>query len=210
MTDYIESLKWRYATKKYDASKKVSAEDLQTIMDALQLSVSSMGLQPYKIIVVENAEIREKLKSAAYNQTPITDASHLFVFANEVNIGKKHVEDYMENISDVRNIERKELDGFSDMINGAINSRSTEENETWASKQAYIALSTLINTAALLKIDATPMEGFNPEAFNEILGLKEKGLNAAVIATIGYRHEEDAMQHYKKVRKPKEELFITV
>lgn len=210
MTDYIESLKWRYATKKYDSSKKVSAKDLETLKEAVQLSVSSMGLQPYKVFIIENPEIREQLKAAAYNQTPITEASHLFVFANEVNIGKEEVDNYMHTISEVRNTEPENLKGFSDMITGSITSRSDEQNNTWTSKQAYIALSTLINTAALLKIDATPMEGFDPEAFNKILGLNEMGLNAAVIATVGYRHPEDEMQHLKKVRKPKKELFITI
>lgn len=210
MTNYIESLKWRYATKKYNPEKKISAQDLETLKEAVQLSVSSMGLQPYKVLIVENPEVREKLKAVAYNQTPITEASHLFVFANEVNIGNEEVKNYMENISEVRNTSVEDLTGFSEMINGALKSRSTEENNTWASKQAYIALSTLINTAAILKIDATPMEGFDPEAFNEILGLNEMGLSTAVIATIGYRHDEDEMQHLKKVRKPKDELFITV
>lgn len=210
MTDYIESLKWRYATKKYDSSKKVSDKDLETLKEAVQLSVSSMGLQPYKVFIIENPEIREQLKAAAYNQTPITEASHLFVFANEVNIGKEEVDNYMHTISEVRNTEPENLKGFSDMITGSITSRSDEQNNTWTSKQAYIALSTLINTAALLKIDATPMEGFDPEAFNKILGLNEMGLNAAVIATVGYRHPEDEMQHLKKVRKPKKELFITI
>lgn len=210
MTNYIESLKWRYATKKYNPEKKVPAQDLETIMEAVQLSVSSMGLQPYKVLIIENPEIREKLKAVAYNQTPITEASHLFVFANEINIGNEEVKSYMENISEVRNTSIENLKGFSEMINGAINSRSNEENNTWASKQAYIALSTLINTAAVLKIDATPMEGFDQQGFDEILGLNEMGLSTAVIATIGYRHEDDEMQHLKKVRKPKEELFITV
>jgi nitroreductase len=109
-----------------------------------------------------------------------------------------------------RGVEAESLKAFKDSISGFFGSMSEQDKNNWAAKQSYIALSTLINTAALLKIDATPMEGFNPEEFNRILGLDKLGLNAAVIAAIGYRHEEDAMQHAAKVRKPKEELFITI
>lgn len=210
MSDLLNSLKWRYATKKYDATRKVSEADLATIKEAVRLSVSSMGLQPYKILVIENPEIREKLKAAAYNQTPITEASQLIVFANEVNVGEKQIEGYLNNIAQERQIPKESLQGFSDMLYGAINGFSEEGRNTWTAKQTYIALSTLIAAAATLQIDATPMEGFNAAQFNEILGLDQLGLNAAVIATIGYRHEEDATQHFKKVRKSHDDLFITL
>ena len=210
MSDLLNSLKWRYATKKYDATRKVSEADLATIKEAVRLSVSSMGLQPYKILVIENPEIREKLKAAAYNQTPITEASQLFVFANEVNVGEKQIEGYLSNIAQERQIPKESLQGFSDMLYGTINGFSEEGRNTWTAKQTYIALSTLIAAAATLQIDATPMEGFNAAQFNEILGLDQLGLNAAVIATIGYRHEEDATQHFKKVRKSHDDLFITL
>lgn len=212
MTSYIESLKWRYATKKYDSSKKVSKEDLETLKEAVKLSVSAIGLQPYKVIIVENPEIREKLKNAAggNNQNVIMDASQLFIFANEVNVGDKHIDDYFNNIMKTRGVEAESLKAFKDSISGFVGSLSVEDKNVWTAKQSYIALSTLINSAALLKIDATPMEGFNAAQFNEILGLDKLGLNAAVIATIGYRHEDDAMQHAVKVRKSNEELFITL
>lgn len=212
MTTYIESLKWRYATKKYDTTKKVSKEDLETLKEAVKLSVSSAGLQPYKIIVVESAEMREKLKNAAggNNQNLIMDASHLFIFANEVNVGEKHIDDYFNNIMRTRGLEANSLNVFRDSLTGFLGSLSIEDKNAWTVKQSYIALSTLVNSAALLKIDTTAMEGFNAAQFNEILGLEKLGLNAAVIATIGYRHEEDAMQHAVKVRKSNEELFITL
>lgn len=212
MTNYIESLKWRYATKKYDSSKKVSKEDLETLKEAVKLSVSAIGLQPYKVIIVESPEVREKLKAAAggNNQNVIMDASQLFIFANEVNIGDKQVNDYFNNIMRTRGVEAESLKAFKDSISGFIGNLSVEDKNTWTAKQSYIALSTLINTAALLKIDATPMEGFNAAQFNEILGLDKLGLSAAVIATIGYRHEDDVMQHAAKVRKSNEELFITL
>jgi nitroreductase len=212
MSNYIESLNWRYATKKYDASKKVSAADIETLKDAVRLSVSSIGLQPYKVFIVETDEMRNKLKAAAggNNQNLIADSSHLFIFANEVNVGDKQVEDYVSNISQTRNIPVENLKGFYDYISGYLGTLTDDQKNAWTIKQSYIALSTLINTAAHLKIDTTAMEGYNAEEFNKILGLDKLGLNAAVIAAVGYRHEEDANQHLKKVRKPKEELFTTI
>ena len=210
MTDIINSLNWRYATKKYDASRKIPAADLETLKEATKLSVSSMGLQPYKIIVVENPEIREKLKQAAYGQSPITDASALFVFAIESEIGEKQINEYMSTISEVRGVPIESLNGFKNMIQGFLDNLSDADRETWAKKQSYIALSTLINTASFIKIDATPMEGFNTAQFDEILGLKSLGLKTSVIATVGYRHADDATQHYIKVRKSNTNLFINL
>jgi len=210
MSNLLESLNWRYAVKKYDATKKISSADLAILKEATKLSVSSMGLQPFKVIIVENPELRAKLAPAGYNQSGITEASQLFVFAVENNIGSKQIESYMENISETRGIPLESLKGFSDMIDGFIAGLDEEGRNNWSKKQAYLALSTLINTAASLKIDATPMEGFNPQQFDEILGLNELGLTTAVIAAVGYRHEEDATQHYKKVRKSDKEFFINL
>lgn len=212
MSNYIESLNWRYATKKYDSTKKVSDEDIENLKEAIRLSVSSIGLQPYKVFIIESDEMKNKLKAAAggNNQNLIADASHLFIFANEVNVGDKHVENYVNNISQIRDIPVENLKGFSDYISSYVNSLTEEQKNAWTMKQSYIALSTLVNAAAHLKIDTTAMEGFNAQEFNEILGLDELGLNTAVIAAVGFRHEEDANQHLKKVRKSKEELFATI
>ncbi|RDI13136.1 NAD(P)H-dependent oxidoreductase [Flavobacterium sp. AG291] len=212
MSNYIESLNWRYATKKYDSTKKVSDEDIENLKEAIRLSVSSIGLQPYKVFIVESDEMKNKLKAAAggNNQNLIADSSHLFIFANEVNVGDKHVENYVNNISQTRDIPVENLKGFSDYISSYVNSLTEEQKNAWTMKQSYIALSTLVNAAAHLKIDTTAMEGFNAQEFNAILGLEELGLNTAVIAAVGFRHEEDANQHLKKVRKSKEELFATI
>jgi len=212
MLNYIDSLKWRYAVKKYDTTKKVSSEDIETLKEAVRLSVSSVGLQPYKVIIVETQAVKEQLAEAASgnNKNVFADASHLFIFANELNVGATHVEKYIDNVSVQREVAKEAVSGFADYINGFLSSLTEEQKNIWTAKQAYIALSTLINSAALLKIDATPMEGFDAAKLNQILNLEEKGLNAAVIAAIGYRHEEDAMQHAKKVRKPNDELFITL
>jgi len=210
MSTLLDNLNWRYATKKFDASKKISSADLNTLKEAVRLAASSYGLQPYKVIIVENPEIREQLKAAAYGQTQITDASQLFIFANDLNAGAESVDAYIKNISETRGVPADALAGFSDMMKGTIANLSQEAKNIWTAKQTYIALGTLLAAAAELKIDATPMEGFNPAAFNEILGFDKLGLNASVIATVGYRHDEDDTQHYKKVRKSHEELFITI
>ncbi|MFB3387925.1 NAD(P)H-dependent oxidoreductase [Flavobacterium sp. LAR06] len=210
MSTLLENLNWRYATKKFDATKKISASDLNTLKEAVRLSASSYGLQPYKVVIVENPEIREKLKAAAYGQTQITDASQLFIFANDLNLGAVSVDNYIQNISETRGVPADALAGFSDMMKGTIANLSDENKNIWTAKQTYIALGTLLSAASELKIDATPMEGFNAAAFNEILGFDKLGLNASVIATVGYRHDEDDAQHYKKVRKSHEELFITI
>ncbi|MBE8726922.1 NAD(P)H-dependent oxidoreductase [Flavobacterium hungaricum] len=210
MSNFLENQNWRYATKQFDASKKISSDDLNTLKEAVRLSASSYGLQPYKVVIVENPELREQLKGAAYGQTQITDASHLFIFANDLNLDAGSVDKYINTISDTRGVPADALGGFSDMMKGVISNLPVEAKNIWTAKQTYLALGNLLNAAAELKIDATPMEGFNAAKFNEILGFDQLGLNASVIATVGYRHEEDSTQHFKKVRKSHEELFITL
>jgi nitroreductase len=210
MNTFLENQNWRYATKKYDTSRKVSAEDLELLKEAIRYSTSGFGLQPYKVLIIENPELREKLKSAAPFNPQVVEASQLIVFANEIKLGDSQVDSYIGNISKTRNIPTENLAGFSNAMKTKFAGMEAESKNIWASKQTYLALANLINAAAELKIDVSPMEGFDPEGFNEILGLTEKGLNAAVIAAIGYRHAEDATQHYIKVRKSNEELFITL
>ena len=210
MNTFVENQNWRYATKQFDAAKKISPADLETLKEAVRLSASSYGLQPYRVIIVESAELKEKLKPAAYNQSQITDASYLFIFANDIGLGDHSVDNYINNISETRGVPADALAGFSNMMKGSIAGLSDEAKHIWTAKQTYLALGNLLNAAAELKIDATPMEGFNAAAFNEILGLDKLGLNASVIAPVGYRHDEDKTQHVKKVRKSHEELFITL
>ncbi|OUD36082.1 NAD(P)H-dependent oxidoreductase [Flavobacterium sp. FPG59] len=210
MSNFIENQNWRYATKKFDASKKITAEDLATLKEAIRLTASSYGLQPYKIIIVENPELRAQLQPAAYGQAQVVDASHLIVFANELNFGAEGIDNFARTMSETREIPLESIQGYVDYMKGNIVGLPEESRNLWSAKQTYIALGNLLNSAAELKIDATPMEGFIPAQVNEILGLDKLGLNATLLATIGYRHEEDATQHYKKVRKYNEDLFITL
>lgn len=210
MSNFITNQKWRYATKKFDASKKISNEDFETLKEAIQLSTSSYGLQPYKIFIIENPEVRAKIQPAAWGQTQIVDASHLLVFANITNFGETEIDNYINLMSETRGTSVESVKGYADFMKMKITGLPEEQRNIWTSKQTYLALANLMNAAAELKIDVTPMEGFEPEKVNEILGLPEKGLNASLLATIGYRHEDDATQHYAKVRKPIHELFINL
>ena len=210
MNEFIKNQNWRYATKKFDATKKISTEDLNILKEAIRLSSSSYGLQPYKVIIVENPELRAQLQPASWGQSQIVDASHLIVFANQINVGDTEIDAYIENIGSTRGIPTESLSGFAGYIKGAVNAMPEEVRNIWTSKQTYLAMGNLLNAAAELKIDVTPMEGFVPAQVNEILGLGKLGLNASLIATIGYRHADDATQHNKKVRKSNKELFITL
>lgn len=210
MSTFIEHQNWRYATKKFDTTKKVSHADLQILKKAIQLATSSYGLQPYKVLLVENPEIRKQLQPASWGQSQIVDASHLLVFANITKIDEAYIDAFFNNTATTRNINIESLDGYKTFMKNAILNMPEEKMAIWTSKQTYLALGNLINAAAELKIDVTPMEGFEPEKYNEILGLNAKGLSASLVATIGYRHEEDQLQHLAKVRKPETELFETI
>jgi nitroreductase len=210
MSNFLNNQNWRYATKKFDATKKVSTEDLNTLKEAIRMSSSSYGLQPYKVIIVENPELRAQLQPAAWGQSQIVDASHLFIFANDTNIGDDAIDELLKTMSITRETPIEALAGYGDFMKSKISTLEPAIKNIWTSKQTYLALGNLLNAAAELKIDVTPMEGFIPAQVNEILGLDKLNLNASLIATVGYRHEEDATQFYKKVRKSQEDLFITL
>jgi nitroreductase len=210
MSTFIENQNWRYATKKFNSEKKISNSDLEILKEAIQLSTSSYGLQPYKVIIVENEEIRKQLQPASWGQSQITDASHLFVFASITNVDSEYINNFVDNMAKTRNIPVESIKAYADFMIGNITTLTPEKQFIWSQKQAYLALANLLNVAAELKIDVTPMEGFIPEQYNKILGLTEKGLSATLVATIGYRADEDATQHYAKVRKPISELFESI
>ncbi len=207
-TQFLDALKWRYAAKKM-SGKEIPAEKLDAIMEAIRLAPSSFGFTPYSVVVVQDKEIQAKLLPHCYNQSQIVDASALLVFAPWKNIHTEQVDDYMKEIAETRNIPVESLSDFANAIKGKINHSSNEDLHTWASKQAYIALGFGLAAAAVEKIDSTPMEGFNPEAVNEVLGFNEKGLHASCILALGYRDEgKDFLASAIKVRRKKEALFI--
>ncbi len=208
--DYIENLNWRYATKKFDGTRRVSDVDLGKLLEATRLSASSYGLQPYHIFVISDQETKERLRPASWDQSQITDASHIIVFANNVDVDDTLIDAYLQNFSETRNIPINKLKGFGDFMKSKLTRLSEKEKGVWASKQTYIALGNLLSAAAEMKIDTCPMEGFEPEKYNEILKLNEKGLNASLVIPVGYRSKEDETQHYPKVRYSKEELFTHI
>ncbi|RAV29831.1 NAD(P)H-dependent oxidoreductase [Sinomicrobium soli] len=210
MNPVLESLQWRYATKQFDASRKISTEDLETLKEAIRLSASSYGMQPYEVFVIEDPEIRKQLREASWGQSQITDASHLIVFASKKDVTAGDTTAYVNNVSKTRNIPAGNLTGLNDMINDKVVNLPVETKAVWSAKQAYIALGNLLSAAAQLRIDACPMEGFDPDGYNRILKLEEKGLNAAVIAAIGYRSENDPFQGLPKVRQAAEDFFTVV
>jgi nitroreductase len=206
----IENLKWRYATKKYNNSKKVSSDNISKIMEAVNLSATSYGLQLYKVLNIESIEIREQLKAASWGQTQITDASHLFVFCNYAEVKDNDIDAYLQLKANTQKIEIGAIQGYGEFIKGKMKEKSTDEKQIWTAKQTYIALSNAISACAELKLDSTPIEGFEPETYNKILGLNKKGLMAAVVLAIGYRNEEDTTQHGIKVRKSIDKIFEIV
>lgn len=210
MNTYNKNLKWRYATKQFDATKKISEADIASLKEAIQLSASSYGLQPYKVLIISDPKIKEQLKVAANGQQQLVDSSHVVVFANVSDLSEKHVASYIENISRTRGMEIEQLEGFSNLMNSVVGGLSEDAREIWAAKQTYIALGNLLSAAADLKIDSCPMEGFDADKVSEVLNLKELNLTPSVIAPLGYRATQDPTQHYQKVRKPEEELFITI
>ena len=210
MSTFLENQNWRYATKKFDATKKITDADIAFLKEAIRLSTSSYGLQPYRVFIVENPELRAKLVAASYGQAQVADASHLLVFANELNFGAAGIDQLAATICKTRELPLEAIQGYVDYMKGNITGLPEDVRNIWTAKQTYLALGNLLNAAAELHIDVTPMEGFVPAQVNEILGLDALGLNATLLAPIGYRHVEDATQHYKKVRKSNEELFITL
>lgn len=206
----IEKLTWRYATKKFDKTKKLTPFQLEELLHAVHLSPASTGVQSYKIIVVEDAAIRAKLQQAAHGQAQIVDASQLIVFATETNLDAEYVKNYIDHVAKSRGVDRSNLEGYEQMINGNVSRMTEEQRINWSQKQAYIALGVLLTSAAELGIDACPMEGFVASQFDELLGLKEKNLTTTVLAAIGFRAEDDAFSKLNKVRKPEEEMFIHI
>lgn len=203
----IENLKWRYATKGYDSNKKVSESDLNLVKEAIRLTATSYGLQLFKVLDVRDEAVREKLKEASWGQTQITDSSHLLVFCNYADATGEHVDEYIKLKADAQGIDSSALNGYGDFMKSSIQKFSVEHRQIWNAKQTYIALGKAMAACAELKIDSTPMEGFDASAYNKILELEDKGLQASVVLAVGYRSDDDATQHAKKIRKSIDNLF---
>jgi len=207
----LEQLNWRYATKQFDPKRKISAQDWATLEEALLLTPSSGGLQPWKFIVVTDPAVRAKLTPASYGQAQINDASHLVVFASKNNFSEADVDAHLQNVARIQGVPVETLAPLRGMlVGGIVQSQDEAGRNAWARNQVFIALGNLLTSAALLGIDACPMEGFDRAQYDEILGLKAKGFAAAVIATVGYRLPTDKYAAAPKVRFPKEQTFVRI
>ena len=205
----LGQLNWRYATKRFDPDRKISWEDWAALLQSLQLTPSSYGLQPWRIVVVADPEIRRQLLPVSFGQKQVVDASHLVVFAARKHITERDVDEYLNHIAQVRSVPRASLHTFRDaLIGGIINGMDEPARQAWAAHQAYIGLGNFLNSAALLGIDACPMEGFPPNEFDTILDLDQRDLHAVVMVAAGYRAETDKYATLKKVRLPKEQVLI--
>ena len=205
---FLESLNWRYATKRMNG-EKVPAEKVENILEAARLAPSSSGLQPFNILVVTDPELRKKIQPIAYNQPQIMEASHLLIFAALDNITDQHIDQIFEQINRERNHTPDEQEAYKNRLKALYASKTLEERYHAAARQAYIALGFALAAAAVEQVDATPMEGFNNAELDKLLGLKEKGLRSVTLLALGYRDvANDKLAHQKKVRRPKDELII--
>jgi len=207
--DLLKALNWRYATKKMDPSKKVPEDKVQRILEAIRMTATSSGLQPYELIVVTNPEVRAKIQAAANNQAQITEGSHLLVFAAWNDYTPERINMMFDYNNEVRGFVNEGAENYRKMLLANYPAKGTEVNFQHAAKQSYIALGTALIAAAEQEVDATPMEGFNPAAVDEILGLAARGLRSTILLPLGYREaDKDWLVNMKKVRRTHEN-FIT-
>jgi len=201
----INQLNWRYATKQYDQDRKIPAQDWAALEEAIVLTPSGMGLQPWAVLVVDDPKVRAELLLASYGQPQVVDASQFVVFATKADYSEADLDAYLHQMAKVRNVSPESLGGLRNMARRAVvQGMNATERRIWAVNQTYIALGNLVTSAALLGIDATPMEGFEKNRYDEILGLKARGLTASVIAAVGYRKATDKYASLPKVRLPHE------
>jgi nitroreductase len=203
-----QALEWRYAVKKFDSQKKISEKDWRTLENSLILSPSSYGLQPWKFVVVQDPQIRQQLRDVSWGQSQVTDCSHYVVLTYKQKMDEAHIQKYIEQIAKVRNAPLSSLDGFKKMMIGdVVTGPRAQVIEAWAQRQTYIAMGFLMETAALLKVDACPMEGLDPQAYDKILKLSGTGWATIAAVAVGYRHAEDSLQKAAKVRFDRQDLM---
>lgn len=210
MTTIIENLKWRYATQKFDTTKEIPATDLETILEAGNLAATAYGLQPLSMVVVTDSEKKQALIESAYGQKHVGDNSALIVLAARTDVDEAYITEYTNRIETTRGLTPGTVDKFKQSMLNDLPNRTPEARLTWAQKQAYIVLGTLMAAASELRIDNHALEGFNPNEFNEILGLSAHNLHATVILALGYRSEADDTQHWAKVRKPISDIVVRI
>lgn len=204
----IEALKWRYATKKFDESRILSEDKIEILKQAFNLTATSYGLQPIKMVVVNNKELQQKLFSVSMNQKQISTASHVLVLCIEREIDEIFIENYFNYVHKIRATPKEVLSKFKDFLVDDFRNKHIDEIFSWATNQAFLALGTLLTVAANEAIDSCPMEGFESEKYDEILGLDELNLKSVLVLPVGYRAEDDMFSEFKKVRRPISDVIV--
>lgn len=203
----LEQLHWRYATKKFDPTKKIPDSIWKVLEQSLVLSPSSFGVQPWKFFVVRNSEVRSQLLEHSWGQKQVVEASHLVVLAIKKDVNNEDVDRYIKRMSEVREVSRESLEGFADVVKGFLHNPPYPLNiNEWAARQTYIALGFYMTCAAMLGIDTCPIEGFVPAKYDEVLGLDKKGYHAVVVCPAGYRANDDKYATIPKVRYATEDV----
>ncbi|MCF2876465.1 MULTISPECIES: NAD(P)H-dependent oxidoreductase [unclassified Tenacibaculum] len=204
----IESLEWRYAVKKFDENKSLTETQINTLKEAFNLTATSYGLQPIKMVVIQNKKLQQQLVEHSWNQGQVAQASHVLVLCIPKEYTVKDVESYFTLVKEVRNTPDEILNPFKEMLSSSIANKTSEELRSWNKNQAYIALGNLMTVAANEQIDSCPMEGFIPEKYDEILGLDKHNLTSVLVLPVGFRAEDDYMKDLKKVRRKTAEVVI--
>lgn len=204
----IEALQWRYATKKFDNAKILPQEKIEVLKHAFNLTATSYGLQPIKLVIIHNKEMQQKLVDFSMNQKQISTASHVLVFCIEQKIDKKFIENYFIQVHKIRATPEEVLNPFKDFLIQDFKNKHIDEIHAWATNQAFLALGTLMTVCAIEGIDACPMEGFEPEKYDECLGLEALNLKSVLVMPIGYRAPDDMFSEFKKVRRPLSDVII--
>jgi nitroreductase len=207
METILGDLHWRYAVKKFDSTKRLTEEQLNTLLEVIRLAPTAYGLQPIEAIIVQSAELREQLLPHSFGQRQVIDASHLIVLCAQKSFDSSDIDNHIRRTENIRQFEKNTLNNYSDFLKRTILDQDAKSIVEWNSKQAYLVIGMLLHACAQLKIDATPMEGFNPEGYARIIGLDENKLQPVLLLPVGYRHEEDTTQHLKKVRKEPSEII---
>jgi len=201
MENIIEHLEWRYAVKKFDENSSLSQEQIQKLKNAFNLTATSYGLQPIKMVVVSNKKLQKQLVVHSWEQQQVAQASHLLIFCTETKVDGQYISNYFERVKQIRGTSDEILNPFKEAMMDNFEKMDTSQIQEWAKNQAYLAMGNLLTICAVEKIDSCPMEGFVPHAYDELLGLKEKGLKTVLVMPVGYRAEDDFFSDLKKVRR---------
>lgn len=208
--DVLEHMKWRYAVKKFDSDKILSEEKIERLKEAFNLTATSYGLQPITLLIIKNRALQNKLRTHSFDQQQVAQASHILVICIKDIIDDAYISQYFEQIKKVRNISDEILEPFKNDLIGSFSNKDVEEIKRWSTNQAYLAMGNLLTVCAMEKIDSCPMEGFEPEAYDNVLNLKDKGLTSVLVMPVGYRADDDMFAGFKKVRKDMNESVIEI